>query len=87
MTPADLIAALKEDAPVFGTLRFRTSNLGGPKLRPATLAIVLRLPPIISSAMLFELSCAGSQTPTTRPPRRIVAAPHNSLISCNLWLM
>ena len=46
-----------------------------------------RLPPIIISAIEREISSAGTHSPTTLPPRRIVAASQSALISCSLWLM
>ena len=43
--------------------------------------------PIISRAIEAADSLRGSQVPTTRPPRRIVALSHSARISSSLWLI
>ncbi len=74
-------------SPILGRFSLSTTNFGAPNSRARAFSICFSEPPIISSAMLFELSCFGSQAPTTLPPRRIVALSQSSLISCSLWLM
>ena len=74
-------------SPRLGRLSARAANFSAPNARPGPRAISFRLAPIISSAMLFEVSLRGSHSATNLPPRRIVAVSQSAMISCSLCEM
>ena len=71
-------------SPCLGSERLRAANFSAPKVRPGPLEISFKFPPIISSAMLFEVSLRGSHSATNLPPRSMVAVSQSAMISCNL---
>ena len=68
------------------SVRFCTSSTAAPAFS-ARACSAGGSAPIIRRESEALLSCRGSQTPVTLPPRSTVQAVQSSRISCSLWLM
>ena len=68
------------------SVRPATCNTSAPALSARTFSAGGSAP-IIRRLSEALLSCRGSHTPVTCPPRSTVQALHSSRISCSLWLM